>query len=69
MIIIFICILGLVVACSGKHKSEKIEALEDLIAVMDTIWKTEQGPITLRDSFMTIYGSESIEFKMVKNKK
>ncbi|WP_249033232.1 hypothetical protein [Winogradskyella sediminis] len=30
-----------------------------MIAVLDTIWKAEQRPITLRDSLMKIYGTES----------
>lgn len=55
--------LLLAMSCSGKTKSESIsmtsEHQEDLIAVLDTIWKTEQRPITLRDSLMKIYGPES----------
>lgn len=33
----------------------------DLVAVLDTIWETEQLPIRLRDSLMTVYGVESKE--------
>lgn len=36
---------------------------ENLIAVLDTIWQTEQTPIRLRDSLMRIYGAESKEYK------
>jgi hypothetical protein len=32
---------------------------EDLIAVLDTVWRTEQGPISLRDSLMDKYGVDS----------
>lgn len=50
-------------SCSSKTKSERIsttlENQENLIAVLDTIWKAEQRPITLRDSLMKIYGTES----------
>ena len=64
-----IILIGLLLAtsCSSKTKSEKIsttsESQENLIAVLDTIWKAEQRPITLRDSLMKIYGAES---KLVK---
>lgn len=55
--------LLLAMSCSGKTKSEKISTTSErqgnLIAVLDTIWKTEQRPITLRDSLMKIYGAES----------
>jgi hypothetical protein len=51
------------VSCPGKSKSESIsKALENqknLIAVLDTIWETEQRPITIRDSLMKIYGADS----------
>lgn len=50
-------------SCSNKTKSQKIsttlENQGNLIAVLDTIWNTEQRPITLRDSLMKIYGAES----------
>ncbi len=45
-----------------KEKTEKetiITYKDSLIAVLDTIWKTEQTPIRLRDSLITIYGAES----------
>lgn len=55
--------LLLTMSCSSKTKSERIsttlENQENLIAVLDTIWKAEQRPITLRDSLMKIYGTES----------
>ncbi|GAB5530461.1 MAG: hypothetical protein Roseis3KO_22380 [Roseivirga sp.] len=34
-----------------------------MIAILDTIWKTEQRPITLRDSLMKIYGAEAESVK------
>tara|TARA_R110002073_G_scaffold220418_1_gene380536 strand:+ start:16944 stop:17612 length:669 start_codon:yes stop_codon:yes gene_type:complete len=50
-------------ACSNKNKTKEtqtvIQAPEDLIAILDTIWITEQRPITMRDSLMLIYGAES----------
>ncbi len=55
--------LLLVLSCSSKTKSEKISTTAEnqgnLIAVLETIWKAEQLPITLRDSLMKIYGAES----------
>lgn len=49
--------------CSQKTKSERISTTadneENLIAVLDTIWKTEQLPIRSRDSLIKIYGTES----------
>ncbi|MBU3010697.1 hypothetical protein KO506_04750 [Polaribacter vadi] len=60
--ILLISIL-LTMGCSSKTQSKRIsttlENQENLIAVLDTIWKTEQRPITLRDSLMKIYGAES----------
>lgn len=49
-------------SCSGKTKSKKtVDEPKNLIAVLDTIWRTEQIPIQLRDSLMQIYGTESKE--------
>lgn len=64
---VIIFILGLTIACSTKNKSQEaitsIQVTGNLIAVLDTIWRTEQEPITLRDSLMNIYGAESKEFQ------
>ncbi|MET2984384.1 DUF6624 domain-containing protein [Aureibaculum conchae] len=50
-------------SCSNKNRlKEKLTNVKNevnLIAVLDTIWKSEQRPITLRDSLMKIYGAES----------
>ena len=60
-----ILLLFLTVACSNKDKQKNVptsvNAPENLIAVLDTIWQTEQIPIRLRDSLMDIYGAESKE--------
>jgi hypothetical protein len=37
---------------------------KNLVAVLNTIWQTEQTPITLRDSLMRIYGAESKEYQV-----
>ncbi len=53
------------ISCSDKNKSTKstniIQKTENLIAVLDTIWQTEQIPIRLRDSLINIYGAGSKE--------
>ena len=63
MRLILIFTLLLAMACSNRKKPNKtqtsIQNTEDLIAVLDTIWKTEQEPITLRDSLIEKYGVES----------
>ena len=55
--------LVLAMSCSSKTKTEttstKAENQENLIAVLDTIWKAEQLPIRKRDSLMKLYGVES----------
>ena len=65
MRIILILALFLGVACSNNNKSKETlnspEVPENLTAVLDTIWRTEQGPITVRDSLMKIFGAESKE--------
>jgi len=43
-------------ACNTKIKEAKEE---NLIALIDDIWKTEQEPIRLRDSLMAIHGVDS----------
>jgi hypothetical protein len=54
-------------ACSGKNKQNDtkapIEVTQDLRAVLDTICRTEQRPIQLRDSLIEIYGAESKEIQ------
>jgi hypothetical protein len=52
------------VACSKNKSKEMLKSSvmpEDLTAVLDTIWSTEQEPISLRDSLIEIYGAESKE--------
>ena len=55
--------LVLVLSCSNKSRSKDTSTATDyqknLIAVLDTIWMTEQQPIRLRDSLIKIYGVES----------
>lgn len=54
--------LILIMSCSNKNKpAEPIEENKNLIQVLDTIWQKEQIPISLRDSLINIYGTESKE--------
>ena len=63
---LFILLLLITTSCSNKNSSKKTTTndykTESLIAVLDTIWQTEQTPIRLRDSLMRIYGAESKEY-------
>lgn len=60
---ITISILGLMMICTNVMISQKVQTPENLIAMLDTIWQTEQEPIRLRDSLMKIYGAESTQFQ------
>lgn len=54
--------LVLMFNCTNKTKAEKkvsVNEKENLIALIDEIWKTEQEPIRRRDSLMSIYGVDS----------
>jgi len=50
-----------------KGKSQKIDfdsqVSVDLVAVLDTFWRTEQIPVRLRDSLGKVHGYESVEFQ------
>ncbi|WOD43550.1 DUF6624 domain-containing protein [Hwangdonia lutea] len=55
--------LLVIMSCSCKTKAKETstttENQKNLITILDTIWNTEQRPITLRDSLMEIHGAES----------
>jgi len=67
MRLILIFILFTIISCSNK--AEKVQSStsektgESLVAILDTIWKTEQEPIRLRDSLGKVHGYESVEFQ------
>lgn len=44
--------------CFGQEVAKK-----DLMAVLDTIWETEQTPLRMRDAAMRNHGADSEEFK------
>ena len=55
-----------IIACSNNKDADRPARTKDgdlnLIARLDTIWRTEQEPIRLRDSLGKVYGYESEEF-------
>lgn len=65
---VVILFLLLTISCSQNKSAKKatlsIKHSENFIAVLDTIWQTEQTPIRLRDSLIRIYGAESNEAKI-----
>ena len=67
MKIILFFTLSLFIACSNNPTSQEVQPptppqTENLAAMLDTIFRMEQEPIRLRDSFMETYGDESKEF-------
>jgi hypothetical protein len=55
------------ISCSmetaGGQPSNSDKSEENLRAMLDTIWRSEQEPIRLRDSLGKVYGYESEEFQ------
>jgi hypothetical protein len=55
------------VACSNRPEEEQSTTPEkppvSLVAILDTIWRTEQEPIRLRDSLGKVHGYESTAFQ------
>ena len=66
-----ILLLSLVItmSCSNKNNSQveksNSNTSENLIAILDTTWQTEQIPIRLRDSIGRAQGFESEAFKNI----
>lgn len=48
---------------ASSQSSDTDESKENLVAILDTIWRSEQIPIRLRDSLGRVFGFESDEFK------
>ena len=69
IIIVLIAIISISCSQEKKENKEKQSTKESsvdkeyLITVLDTIWRTEQEPIRLRDSIGRIDGYESKEFQ------
>lgn len=63
MRVLYIFMMLLMIACTNKKQQNKSENVinnsKNLVTVLDAIWKTEQEPISLRDSLMEIYGADS----------
>ena len=66
MKIFLIFTFSLFIACSNNSQSPEVQTptppLENLVAILDTIFRTEQEPIRLRDAFLKSHGDESKEF-------
>ncbi len=60
-ILIFLSVLTTYNSIS-QEPTNTIQKPENLMAVLDTIWQTEQTPLRKRDSLMNIYGAESKEY-------
>ena len=62
---IIVCVSLLAISCSKKQESTEVSepsiTPENMVAVLDTIWRTEQEPISIRDSLIDIHGAESDE--------
>jgi hypothetical protein len=65
MRIIILLLILLSFSCLDKTNTVKTQepkqTNEQLIAMLDSIWTTEQQPITLRDSMIELYGADSKE--------
>ncbi|MCK0109527.1 hypothetical protein MWU58_09495 [Flavobacteriaceae bacterium S0825] len=64
MRITLLLVLFFAVSCADQKKTiEKApsQTNEQLISMLDSIWTTEQQPITLRDSMIELYGADSKE--------
>ncbi len=62
---LLLLLIFIVVSCGNEKKTKKSEPLikvEDFVAVLDTVWNTEQTPIRKRDSARRIHGVDSEEF-------
>lgn len=62
LIVSLVMILGCVENKPSKKPSAPEVSTKNLIAILDTIWTTEQEPIRLRDSIGRVHGFESEEF-------
>jgi hypothetical protein len=63
MRLLLVGILAFLMACTNTHKSQEKGTPENFIALLDTVWRTEQEPIRLKDSLMKIYGADSKQFE------
>jgi hypothetical protein len=65
MRILAVLVFIVLASCADQTKLKKantqVEPHENLIAILDTIWRAEQLPIQMRDSMMRIHGVDSKE--------
>lgn len=67
---LILCIVFFIACSKGKGTAGQDQILQDsikasqyLVAVLDTIWTSEQEPITKRDEMLEKYGADSKEFE------
>lgn len=63
LIIMLFSITACTIETASSQPSNPDESQENLVAILDTIWRSEQIPIRLRDSLGRVFGFESDEFK------
>jgi len=67
MKLIYALLFIMTIACNTKNQKEETETVVndkvDIVAMLDTIFTTEQEPISLRDSYIEKYGVDSKEAK------
>ena len=67
MRLVYVFMLLFALACSNNQEpteettTDPMPIPENLVAMLDTVFRAEQEPISLRDSLMEIYGAESEE--------
>jgi hypothetical protein len=63
MIFVLSCSKGKVIVGQDQTRQDSIKAARYIVAVLDTIWTTEQEPIMKRDEMLDEYGAGSREFE------
>ena len=68
--LIYFLLVLIIASCAQEGENnephtegESLLIKKNLIALLDTIWRTEQEPIRLRDSLGKVHGYESVEFQ------
>lgn len=80
MVVLVVTMTSCIGSSDQKVKFENIDQLQipiakkldsstisDIVKILDTIWRTEQEPIVIRDSLIRIYGAESKEYTIANN--
>ncbi len=61
--LIYALLFLLIIACNSKNKTKELELVEkdsiDVVAMLDSVFISEQEPITLRDDYIDEFGVDS----------